>query len=266
MDFGLAGGPTAASTSEGLWHHGEVRTLLLIASSFAASLVEMVEALTIVLAVGVTKGWRTAMTATMTALVSLLAIIVVLGPLLSKLPLPVLRLAIGALLLVFGLQWLRKAILRASGHKAQHDEAQIFADEVAALGDATSRADRIDGAGFAVAFKGVLLEGLEVAFIVVTFGATQHRVGVAALGALAAVIVVVIAGLALHRPLARVPENSLKMVVGIMLTSFGMYWAGEGVGAAWPGGDLALLGVIAWTSLVTGISVATLRVRIPVMA
>jgi uncharacterized membrane protein len=242
-----------------------VKDFLLIGSSFAASLVEMVEALTIVLAVGVTKGWKTALAAVGAGLLALFVIVVALGPLLSKLPLPVLRLLIGSLLLIFGLQWLRKAILRASGFKALHDEDQIFADEVAALGEAR-RDVTIDGEGFVVAFKGVLLEGLEVAFIVVTFGATQHRVGLAALGALAAVVVVVIAGLVVHRPLSGVPENSLKMIVGVMLTSFGIFWAGEGVGAHWPGGDAALLVIIGWVALIAAGSVVVLRSKKPVAA
>lgn len=242
-----------------------MREVVLVLAAFAASLVEMVEALTIVLAVGVTKGWRTALSATATALAVLLAIIVAFGPLISKLPLPVLRLVVGALLLVFGLQWLRKAILRASGWKALHDEDAIFEREVEALGGEGTSA-RIDGKGFAVAFKGVLLEGLEVAFIVVTFGATQHRVGLAAIGAGAAVVLVVVVGLFVHRPLARVPENSLKMVVGVLLTSFGMFWAGEGLGAKWPGSDAALLGIIAWVALVSALLISRLRTRSKVAA
>ena len=235
-----------------------MRDFFLVVATFAASLVEMVEALTIVLAVGITKGWKTAFSATATALLTLGVIIIGFGPLISKLPLPVLRLIVGGLLLIFGLQWLRKAVLRASGLKALHNEDQIFADEVAALGD-VAPGKNIDGKGFTVAFKGVLLEGLEVAFIVVTFGATQHRVGLAALGALAAAVLVVIVGLFVHRPLSRVPENSLKMGVGVLLTSFGTFWAGEGVGAHWPGGDIALLGILAWVLLMTGLSVLWLR-------
>lgn len=238
---------------------------LLVLAAFAASLVEMVEALTIVLAVGITKGWRTALLGVVAALVALAIIVVGLGPLLSKLPLSALRLIIGTLLLVFGLQWLRKAILRASGWKALHDEEQIFADEVAALGGRTG-STRLDGQGFAVAFKGVLLEGLEVAFIVVTFGATQHRVGLAALGAAAAVVLVVVVGVVVHRPLARVPENSLKMVVGIMLTSFGIFWAGEGVGVRWPGSDAALVGVIVVVVALTALAIGWLRTKATVAA
>ncbi len=240
-----------------------MKDFLLLGSSFAASLVEMVEALTIVLAVGVTKGWKTALTGVFAALAVLLVIIVAFGPLLSKMPLPLLRVIIGALLLVFGLQWLRKSILRASGFKALHDEDQIFANEVAALGG-ISPTTTVDKAGVAVAFKGVLLEGLEVAFIVVTFGATQHKVGLAAVGALCALILVVSVGLIVHRPLARVPENSLKMVVGVMLTSFGIFWAGEGVGVRWPGTDAFLLVIIAFVAATTAALIAWLRPQVRV--
>ena len=242
-----------------------MKDFLLFGSSFAASLVEMVEALTIVLAVGVTKGWKTALTGVLAAVLVLLVIVVAFGPLLSKMPLPLLRVIIGALLLVFGLQWLRKSILRASGFKALHDEDQIFADEVAALGGVRPTAT-IDKAGVAVAFKGVLIEGLEVAFIVVTFGATQHKVGLAAVGALAALLLVVVVGLVVHRPLARVPENSLKMVVGVMLTSFGIFWAGEGVGVRWPGTDAFLLVIIAFIAATTAALIAWLRPQARVAA
>ena len=242
-----------------------MKDFLLFGSSFAASLVEMVEALTIVLAVGVTKGWKTALTGVLAAVLVLLVIVVAFGPLLSKMPLPLLRVIIGALLLVFGLQWLRKSILRASGFKALHDEDQIFADEVAALGGVRPTAT-IDKAGVAVAFKGVLLEGLEVAFIVVTFGATQHKVGLAAVGALAALLLVVVVGLVVHRPLARVPENSLKMVVGVMLTSFGIFWAGEGVGVRWPGTDAFLLVIIAFIAATTAALIAWLQPQARVAA
>jgi uncharacterized membrane protein len=237
-----------------------MKEVILVLASFSASLVEMVEALTIVLAVGITKGWKTAMAATATALGILAAIIILFGPLISKMPLPLLRVIVGTLLLVFGLQWLRKAILRASGWKALHDEEQIFQDEVAALGGIAA-GSRIDGAGFAVAFKGVLLEGLEVAFIVVTFGATQHRVGLAALGAASAAVLVVLIGFVVHRPLSKIPENALKMVVGVLLTSFGMFWAAEGLNARWPGGDVALLGIIVWIGLTTGALIVLLRTK-----
>jgi uncharacterized membrane protein len=239
-----------------------VHEAVLVLAVFSASLVEMVEALTIVLAVGITRGWKTALSATVAALAVLGLITLAFGPLLSRLPLSALRVLIGSLLLVFGLGWLRKAILRASGWKALHDEERIFKEELAALGGSGDRST-IDGSGFVVAFKGVLLEGLEVAFIIVTFGATQHRIGLAVLGATAALLAVVIAGLVVHRPLTRVPENSLKMVVGVLLSSFGTFWAGEGLGAQWPGGSAALLGVIAFVSLCSAAMVVALRARAP---
>jgi uncharacterized membrane protein len=218
--------------------------VLLFAAAFLACLVEMVEALTIVLAVGVTSGWRPALRGVALALAALTVVVAVFGPAISRLPLDVLRLVVGPLLLVFGLQWLRKAVLRAGGLKARHDEEAIFRDEVRQL-EAAGGGDRV---AFVVAFKGVFLEGLEVAFLVVTFGGTQHRVGLAAVAAGAALVVVVAAGLALHAPLARVPENTLKFCVGTLLTTFGIFWSGEGARVRWPGGDaslLALVGVVA---------------------
>jgi uncharacterized membrane protein len=174
------------------------------------------------------------------------------------LPINVLRVVVGGLLLVFGLQWLRKAILRASGLKALHDELQIYDDQLAAAQQAGAVPDGLDPYAFAVAFKGVLLEGLEVVFIVLTFGANQHDVGLAAASAAVAVGAVVLAGIAVHAPLARVPENTLKFGVGVMLTSFGTFWGAEGAGAHWPGGDAALLvivpAVLAWAlGLVTAL-------------
>jgi len=182
-----------------------------------------------------------------------------LGPALTALPIGVLRVAVGGLLLVFGLQWLRKAILRASGLKAVHDEEAIFAEEAEAA-RATARAKgAFDGYSFTIAFKGVLLEGLEVAFIVLTFGANQHDVGLAAVAAVAAIAVVVLAGVAARAPLARGPENNLKFAVGIMLTSFGTFWGGEGAGAHWPGGDTALLAIIPALAVLSLATVALLR-------
>jgi uncharacterized membrane protein len=188
---------------------------------------------------------------------------------LTSIPLRELRLVVGALLLVFGLQWLRKAILRASGFKALHDEDAIFARE---LDDARTAAPDeragIDWYGFTLAFKGVLLEGLEVAFIVVTFGSNQGSIPLAAAGAGAALVVVAGVGLAVRSPLARVPENALKFTVGIMLTSFGTFWAAEGAGAHWPGSDAALPGVIAFVVVTSAGLVAFLRRRqaVPVPA
>jgi uncharacterized membrane protein len=219
----------------------------LAISVFLACTVEAVEALTIVLAVGVTRSWSSALYGVGAAVLVLAAIVAALGPALTSLPINALRVAIGGLLLVFGLQWLRKAILRAAGLKALHDEEAIFAterDAAAAAGTGTGTTQRLDGYAFAIAFKGVLLEGLEVAFIVLTFGANQHRIGLAAAAAGAAIAVVVLAGVAARAPLARVPENIIKFAVGVMLTSFGMFWGAEGAGAHWPGGDGALLVII----------------------
>src|SRR5439155_3834633 len=190
----------------------------------------MIEALTIGLAVGVTRGWRSAIIGTVTALTALTVVVAALGPALAVLPIDSLRLFVGAVLLVFGLQWLRKAILRASGFKALHDEDAIFAEEQRAARAAAADGTGIDWYTFTVSFKGVFLEGLEVAFIVVTFGGAQHNVGLAAVGAAAALIVVLAVGLAVHRPLSRVPENTMKYAVGVMLTTFGIFWAGEGAG------------------------------------
>jgi uncharacterized membrane protein len=216
----------------------------LVASVFIACMVEAVEALTIVLAVGATRSWRSAMIGVGAALLALAAVTAALGPALTALPINVLRGVVGGLLLVFGLQWLRKAILRASGLKALHDEAAAFAEEAEHARAAGEVEPGIDGYSFLVSFKGTFLEGLEVVFIALTFGSNQRNVPLAAIAALAAVLVVTAAGVALRAPLARVPENSLKFVVGVMLTSFGVFWGGEGVHAHWPAGDAALLVII----------------------
>ena len=217
---------------------------LVFLGAFAASAVEMVEALTIVLAVGVTRGWRSALWGVGAATGSLVLVVAALGPALTLVPIDALRLVVGTVLLIFGLQWLRKAILRASGLKAVHDENAIFAAEVDDLRRYGGASGGHDWYAFTVSFKGVFLEGLEVAFIVVTFGGTQGNVALAAVGAAAAVVVVVIVGAIVHAPLSRVPENGLKFGVGVMLTSFGMFWSAEGAGAEWPGGDLAILALI----------------------
>ena len=222
----------------------------------------MVEALTIVLAMGVTRGWRAALTGAVAATFALAAIIAALGPALVVIPIEVLRLVVGALLLVFGLQWLRKAILRASGWRALRDEDSVFARETAAAATAAheERAG-LDWYGFTVSFKGVLLEGLEVAFIVLTFGSTQGSIPLAAAGAGAAVVLVIAAGVIVRGPLSRVPENTLAFAVGVMLTTFGTFWGAEGAGVDWPGGDALLPGVLAFVALVSLGFVATLRRR-----
>ena len=214
----------------------------LFLAVFLACTVEAVEATTIVLAAGTARDWRSALSGLFAGLITLAVLIAALGPALSAVPLHALRLVVGGLLLVFGLQWLRKAILRASGYKALHDEEQIYADELAAA-QAVPRERRgavTDWYAFTLAFKGVVLEGLEVVFIALTFGANDHNLPLASIAAGAAVIVVALAGIAVRAPLARVPENSMKFVVGVMLTAFGTFWGAEGAGAHWPGSDAAL--------------------------
>jgi len=236
--------------------------VILFLATFLASAVEAVEALTIVLAVGVVRGWRSTLFGVGAATLVLGAFVVGLGPALQQIPIDALRFVVGALLLAFGLQWLRKAILRASGYKPLHDEAEAFMRERAQAGAvAASGSAQIDWYSFTVAFKGVLLEGLEVAFIVVSFGATQGRLGLAAAAAAAAGVLVVVAGLLVRGPLERVPENTLKFVVGVLLTSFGVFWGAEGAGVEWPGGDVAILAVIGYVSLVSLILVRVLRRR-----
>ncbi|HEX3590003.1 MAG TPA: hypothetical protein VHV74_10235 [Pseudonocardiaceae bacterium] len=218
----------------------------LFLAVFLACVVEAVEALTIVLAVGTVRDWRSAMTGVAAGLAALAVVVAALGPALTAIPLGVLRVFVGGLLLVFGLQWLRKAVLRASGHKALHDEDAIFARQQASARDAapTARGFVRDWYAFTVSFKGVVLEGLEVAFIVLTFGSNQHDIPLATVAAAAAVVVVTIVGVVVRAPLARVPENTLKFVVGVMLTSFGLFWGAEGAGGEWPGSDAALLGIV----------------------
>ena len=218
----------------------------LFLAVFLACAVEAVEATTIVLAAGTARGWRSAMIGMAAALAVLAIVVAVLGPAVSDIPLRGLRLVVGALLLIIGLQWLRKAILRASGYKALHDEDKIFAEQLATAAAQSPRRVGLvpDWYGFTLSFKGVLLEGLEVVFIVLTFGSNQHNVGLAAIAAACAVLVVAAAGLVVRSPLSRVPENAMKFVVGIMLTAFGVFWGAEGAGAHWPGSDAALLVLI----------------------
>jgi uncharacterized membrane protein len=239
----------------------------LFIAVFLACAVEAVEATTIVLAAGTARDWRSAASGMAGAIVVLAIVVAALGPAVSALPLRGLRLVVGALLLVFGLQWLRKAILRASGHKALHDEDKIFAEQVAVAAGQPRSPNRLvpDWYGFTLSFKGVLLEGLEVVFIVLTFGANAHDVGLAAVAAACAVAVVAAAGAAVRAPLRRVPENTMKFVVGIMLTAFGTFWGAEGAGAHWPGSDAALLVLVPGVALFALALVALLRAN-PVTA
>ena len=228
---------------------------LLVAAlpSFLASIVEFVEAMTIVLAVGVTRQWRSTIIGVGAATLALALVVGVFGTaIVVFVPIAVLRLVVGAFLLIYGLQWLCKAILRAAGAKAKHDEASIYAREVAELQrEPPVAAQGMDWISFTVAFKGVLLEGLEVAFIVVTFGASAGALGPAAAGAAVAGIIVISVGIALHQPLARVPENGLKFAVGLMLVTFGTFWAGEGIGINWPASDAILLVLLAAYTLLS---------------
>ena len=240
-----------------------MRDVLLALTAFLASGVEMVEALTIVLAVGLTRGWRTSLTGTVAALAALAVVVAVAGPSLVKyVPLAALQVFVGALLLIFGLQWLRKAILRAAGRKEKHDEDAAFQQELARLGTGAATSS-LDWNGFVVSFKGVFLEGLEVAFIVLTFGANEGRFGPSVAGAVAAFVAVTAIGAAVHRPLSRVPENAIKFSVGLALTTFGTFWGGEGVGVDWSLDDAMLLVLLAFYALMAALLVWLFKERQP---
>ncbi len=231
----------------------------LALSVFLACAVEAVEALTIVLAVGQTRSWRSALWGTGAAALALVVGVALLGNALTRLPIDDLRIVVGALLLIYGVQWLRKAILRAAGLKALHDEAGIYEHEREVALATEPAPGSWDGYSFVVAFKGVLIEGLEVAIIVVTFGASQHRVGLAAVAAAIAVALVIAAGFVVQAPLAKVPENTMKFAVGVMLCSFGIFWGLEGLGVSWPGGDAVLLAIVPVTLAASLLAVHALR-------
>ena len=217
-----------------------------LAASFLASLVEAVEALTIVLAVATVRGWRPAALGVFAGLIFLSLIVIAFGSLLEHIPLHLLQLAIGVLLLLFGMRWLRKAILRAAGAIPLHDEARAFSAETVELREQVRRHDvRLNGLAMLASFKAVVLEGLEVVFIVIAVGAGRGLMFAASVGALFACLLVAGMGLIVHRPLTRVPENTLKFFVGVMLSAFGIFWTGEGLGVAWPGADLAIVAFIA---------------------
>lgn len=236
----------------------------LFFSVFFACAVEAVEAVTVVLAAGTARDWKSAWRGVIAGLLTLAVIIAALGPSISHLPISFLRVVVGGLLLVFGLTWLRKAILRSSGYKALHDEEKIFQEEIAAARIAAkeTRHGVADWYAFTLSYKGVLLEGLEVAFIVLTFGTIAHKVSLAAVAALVAVAIVTAAGFALRAPLAKVPENTMKFGVGIMLTAFGIFWGAEGSAgksAKWPGDNWALPALILGTALFSYILVEVLK-------
>ncbi|MDB5561268.1 MAG: mntH [Hyphomicrobiales bacterium] len=232
--------------------------LSTVTASFLGSFVEVVEAFTIILAVGLSRSWRPAFIGTGLALLLLAALVLIFGPLLGLIPIQVLQYTVGVLLILFGIRWLRKAILRSSGYIALHDEEKAFAAETNSLKQqaADKRADFLAGLA---AFKAVLLEGVEVVFIVIAVGAGPGMLGYASLGAAAACLVVIVLGLAIHKPLSHVPENTLKFVVGLLLTSFGIFWTGEGLGANWPGADLVILAILALLAVVAFIAIRVLR-------
>jgi uncharacterized membrane protein len=251
-----------------MFHSLSGSDLALFISVFLACAVEAVEAVTIILAAGTSRDWRSTFQGVISGLVVLAGLIVILGPSIEKLPKDTLRLAVGGLLLVFGMQWLRKAILRASGFKALHDEEKIYRDEVEAAQKVAkvSRLAVSDWYAFTLSFEGVLLEGLEVVFIVVTFGIIQkgsnpQAFSLAIWAASIAVVLVAIAGFAIHKPLSKVPENTMKFIVGTLLTSFGIFWGAEGAGAEWPHKDLSLLAIIPFVLLVSFGLIELLKIR-----
>ena len=251
-----------------MFHSLSGNDIALFVSVFLACAVEAVEAVTIVLAAGTSRDWRSTFQGVISGLVVLAGLIVILGPSIEKLPKSTLRLMVGGLLLTFGLQWLRKAILRASGFKALHDEDKIYREEVEAAQKVAkvSRFAVSDWYAFTLSFKGVLLEGLEVVFIVVTFGIIQkgsnsQAFALAIWAAAIAVVLVTIAGFAIHKPLSKVPENTMKFIVGTLLTSFGIFWGAEGAGAEWPHKDLSLLAIIPFILLVSFGLIELLKVR-----
>ncbi|HEY7891455.1 MAG TPA: hypothetical protein VIC05_04520 [Solirubrobacteraceae bacterium] len=232
----------------------------LTVSVFLACAVEAVEALTIVLAIGATRGWRWALSGAAAALIVLSAIVAVAGPALTSLPLDLLSAVVGGVLLVFGLYWLRKAVLRAAGRKALHDEGEIYAEQItAARAAAPATPDGVDHYAFAVCFQGVFVEGLEIVVIVLSFSASKGHLALAAAAAAVAVAIVAFVGAAARAPLTRVPENTMKLLVGAMLTSFGVFWGARGLGLHWPGGDIALPLIVVAVLAAAAVSARLLR-------
>lgn len=247
------------------WNFGAQESATALAAFFA-SLVECVEALTIVLAVGVTRDWRSALLGVGAGLGLLSLVVLIFGPLLGlmQIPLDWLQIALGSLLLIFGGKWLRKAVLRAAGLIPLHDEARLYADEVRQMKLLGKVKSRIDPIALVASFKAVVLEGMEVVFIVIAVGAAQASLVPASIGAAAAVVLITLLGLALHRPLTLVPENSLKLCVGVILASFGIFWIGEGAGVRWPGDDLAIIALVVGVLAVALSSVGLIRKMKPV--
>ena len=235
--------------------------LFAFGAAFLGSAVESTEALTIVLAVGLTRGWRAPLLGTLAALIALGVLVVVFGQLIvTRVPENALKLVIGTLLLLFGMRWLHKAVLRSAGVVAKHDEQHAYDQAVRSLGVAITSTDWV---GFVLALKGVFLEGLEVVFIVIAVGGTGQGLPAAVGGGVAAMVVIAAIGLVVRRPLARVPENTLKYVVGILLTSIGTFWAAEGMGARWPLDFISILGLVAVYFVASRIAVALIRRPLP---
>jgi uncharacterized membrane protein len=239
-----------------IWLHASTAFV----AAFLASLVECVEALTIVLAVGTTRGWRSSLLGAAASTIFLALLVAIFGPALGRIPITTLQLIVGILLLLFGIRWLRKAILRAAGVISIHDEAKIYEEETALMRSTAKSTRTFDAVAFIACFKAVSLEGLEVTFTVLAIGAGGSLL-VASIGAALAAVLVILLGVALHRPLSRVPENTLKFIVGIMLTAFGIFWIGEGLSFPWPGEDLALIGMIALLILFSALAVRLARAR-----
>lgn len=230
-----------------------------VAAAFIGSSVEAIEALTIVLAVGTVRGWRSALMGTAVGLALLAAIVLTFGPAIALVPIDVLRIVVGTLLLLFGFRWLRKAILRSAGVIALHDEDAAFTKETQVLNRESSSRHRWDLVAIMTAFKAVVLEGIEVVVIVIGVGAVGNMLIPASIGALMACLLVIAVGAMLHRPLSRIPENSLKFTVGILISAFGMYWFGEGIGVSWPYRDAAILGIAAILVLASRLAVGLAR-------
>ncbi|SHI06008.1 COG4280 domain-containing protein [Pollutimonas bauzanensis] len=245
-----------------LWTHAGPSVL----AAFLASLVEFVEALTIVLAVGTVRGWRSALTGVAGGVVLLAVMIIAFGPLLGQIPIKLLQIFVGMLLLLFGMRWLRKAILRSAGAIGLHDEQAAFDAETAQLrATSVKAATTLDPLAVATAFKAVLLEGIEVVFIVIAVGATANMLVPASVGAALAGVLVIALGIVLQKPLARIPENTLKFAVGVLISAFGIFWVGEGFGLVWPGEDLAILALAVALLIVALASVKLARHRLQSM-
>ena len=231
--------------------------VFVFSAAFLGSAVEATEALTIVLAVGLTRGWRAPLLGTVAALVSLAVLVILFGQLIvTRVPDSALKLVVGTLLLLFGIRWLHRAVLRSAGVAAKHDEDRAYQQTVAQL---QGEAEKTDWVGFILALKGVFLEGLEVVFIVIGVGGTGHGLPVAVAGGLAAAVVVAATGVVIRKPLARVPENTLKYGVGVILTSLGTFWAAEGMGASWPGDFVSIGGLVIIYFLASRLAITLIR-------